>query len=96
MYFCCTYILVLLEFKDKFFFLGESVYRYDIVICWYFFFSLEFFAKVERCRLENTVVSLGKLCYGRAYLDFSPRRLVSCGSPLTEGVPLVASQLVMT
>ena len=32
MYFCCTYILILLEFKDKFFFLGESVYRYDIVI----------------------------------------------------------------
>ena len=48
----------------------------------YFFFSLKFFAKVERCRLQNTVESLGKLCYGRAYLDFSPRRLVSCGSPL--------------
>ena len=75
---------------------------YIDMILWYcdllvfFLFSLEFFAKVERCRLENTVVSFGTLCYGRAYLDFSPRRLVSCGSPLTKGVPLVASQLVMT
>ena len=59
---------------------------YDVIVGYFidiFFFSLEFFAKVERCRLKNTVESLGKLCYGRAYLDFSPRRLVSCGSSLT-------------
>ena len=71
------------------------ILRYSDLLV-FFLFSLEFFAKVEHCRLENTVVSLGKLCYGRAYLDFSPRRFVSCGSPLTKGVPLVASQLVMT
>ena len=43
-----------------------------------FFFSSKFFAKVEHCRLQNTVESLGKLCYGRAYLDFSPVGLASC------------------
>ena len=43
---------------------------------------IKFFAKVKHCRLQNTVESLGKLCYGRAYLDFSPVRLVFCGSPL--------------
>ena len=26
---CCTYVIILLEFEDKFFFLGESVYTYD-------------------------------------------------------------------
>ena len=30
------YISIPLEFEDKFFFLGESVYRYDIMICWIF------------------------------------------------------------
>ena len=53
-------------------------YFMDIVLK----FSLKFFANVECCRLQNTVESLGKLCYGRAYLDFSPKRLVSCGPPL--------------
>ena len=62
----------------------------------FFFFSLKFFAKVECCRLQNTVESLGKLCYGRAYLDFSPERLVSCGSLWLKVVPFVVSQLVIT
>ena len=89
---CCTYVIILLEFEDKFFFWGRvyiDMIYYDLlyydyrIFSWIFFlFSLKFFAKVERCRLQNTVESLGKLCYGRAYLDFSPRRLVSCGSPL--------------
>ena len=56
-------------------------YFIDIYI-FFSFFSLKFFAKVEHCRLQNTVESLGKLCYGRAYLDFSPGRFVSSGSPL--------------
>ena len=29
---CCTYVIILLEIEDKFFFLGECVYRYDVYI----------------------------------------------------------------
>ena len=38
---------------------------------------------------------LGRLCYGRAYLDFNPERFVSCSSPLIELVPVVETQLVI-
>ena len=38
---------------------------------------------------------LGRLCYGRTYLDFNPKRFVSCGSPLIELVPFVETQLVI-
>ena len=31
---------------------------------------------------RNLWNQLGRLCYGRAYLDFSPERFVSCGFPL--------------
>ena len=38
---------------------------------------------------------LGRLCYGRAYLDFNPEGFVSCSSPLIELVPVVETQLVI-
>ena len=38
---------------------------------------------------------MGRLCYGRAYLDFNPERFVSCSSPLIELVPVVETQLVI-
>ena len=60
----------------------------DVMLPIHVFFSflgIFTFAKVE----------LGRLCYGRAYLDFNPERFVSCSSPLIELVPVVEIQLVI-
>ena len=34
---------------------------------------------------------MGRLCYARAHLDFSPKRFVSCGSPLIRGSTLCSN-----
>ena len=49
----------------------------------FFFLWLVTFAKVECCQITETCgINWEDSSYGRAYLDFSPKRFVSCGSPL--------------
>ena len=59
--------------------------------CPYLFFFWGF-SLTDYRKLWN---QLGRLCYGRAYLDFNPERFVSCSSPLMELVPVVETQLVI-
>ena len=52
-------------------------------LCAKIFFSwVVTFAKVECCQITETCGINWEDCYGRAFLDFSPKRFVSCGSPL--------------
>ena len=46
------------------------------------FFWIVTFVKVEHCQITETSGINWEDCYGKAYLDFSPERFVSCGSPV--------------
>ena len=74
-----------------------SCMQLRLLSCPYMFFFLDFHFCLGRALTDYRKLwnQLGRLCYGRAYLDFNPERFVSCSSPLIELVPVVETQLVI-